>query len=61
MLCSFHIHSFVFPFSVPVDVQEEIDGLYHHVPEVHQHFKILNKIGEGGDLNLLGCITIILG
>nr|KAG5693392.1 hypothetical protein BaRGS_009865 [Batillaria attramentaria] len=32
---------------VPVEVQQEIDDLCHFVPEVSQHFKIINKIGEG--------------
>jgi hypothetical protein len=30
-----------------VDVQEEIDCLYEFVPEVEQHFEVIDKIGEG--------------
>ncbi|XP_067661829.1 cell division cycle 7-related protein kinase-like [Haliotis asinina] len=35
------------PESLPIDVQEEIECLYEFVPEVAQHFRIVNKIGEG--------------
>ncbi|XP_050390925.2 cell division cycle 7-related protein kinase [Patella vulgata] len=35
------------PDPLPVDVQEEIDCLYEFVPEVSEHFIVLNKIGEG--------------
>ncbi|XP_041368414.1 cell division cycle 7-related protein kinase-like [Gigantopelta aegis] len=33
--------------TLPIDVQEEIDCLYEFVPEVSQHFRIIEKIGEG--------------
>ncbi|KAL5015720.1 hypothetical protein ScPMuIL_005309 [Solemya velum] len=33
--------------SLPVDVQEEIECIAEFVPEVSQHFEVLNKIGEG--------------
>ena len=29
------------------DVQEEIECLYEFVPEVGEHFEIVDKIGEG--------------
>ena len=35
------------PDDLPLDVQEEIECLYDFVPEVQEHFKVLNKIGEG--------------
>ncbi|XP_060593688.1 cell division cycle 7-related protein kinase-like [Ruditapes philippinarum] len=35
------------PVRLPLDVQEEIDCLYEFVPEVEQHFEVIDKIGEG--------------
>ncbi|XP_045188240.2 cell division cycle 7-related protein kinase-like [Mercenaria mercenaria] len=35
------------PARLPLDVQEEIDCLYEFVPEVEQHFEVIDKIGEG--------------
>ncbi|XP_052790147.1 cell division cycle 7-related protein kinase-like isoform X2 [Mya arenaria] len=32
---------------LPIDVQEEIDCLYEFVPEVEEHFLVVDKIGEG--------------
>ena len=37
---------FLFPIII-VDVQEEIDCLYEFVPEVEEHFEVIDKIGEG--------------
>ncbi|KAL3871148.1 hypothetical protein ACJMK2_039165 [Sinanodonta woodiana] len=33
--------------ALPYDIQDEIESLYDFVPEVQQHFVILDKIGEG--------------
>ncbi|XP_021380364.1 cell division cycle 7-related protein kinase-like [Mizuhopecten yessoensis] len=33
--------------SLPVDVQEEIGCMYEFLPEIADHFVVLNKIGEG--------------
>ncbi|XP_033730008.1 cell division cycle 7-related protein kinase-like [Pecten maximus] len=33
--------------SLPVDVQEEIGCMYEFLPEIEEHFVVLNKIGEG--------------
>ena len=33
-----------------VDVQEEIECLYEFVPEVEEHFQVVDKIGEGKKL-----------
>ena len=33
-----------------VDVQEEIECLYEFVPEVEEHFAVVDKIGEGKKL-----------
>ena len=30
-----------------MDVVEEIDCLYEFVPEIEQHFEVIDKIGEG--------------
>lgn len=35
------------PARLPLDIQEEIDCLYEFVPEVEQHFEVIDKIGEG--------------
>ena len=38
-------------FYVTDDVQEEIECLYEFVPEVGEHFEIVDKIGEGNNID----------
>ena len=37
---------------VSVEVQEEIESLYEFVPEVEEHFEVMDKIGEGTCISL---------